>query len=115
MWRGLAGLVVKQFTWRFLMKRAGIALMGSVLLLTSAVAIPDVRHARAADGYAANARQALAGSVHELNADGQTLSKVMDALRNISGTNIVVNWSALEQAGVTKETVVTLAVREVPL
>jgi len=53
--------------------------------------------------------------VHELDVDGASLAKVIDYLHNATGANIVVDWKTLELAGVSKETTVSLRVREVSL
>lgn len=55
------------------------------------------------------------GRINEINVDAVPLSKVMDFLRNISGVNLVVNWKSLEGAGVTRDTPITLQVRDLPL
>lgn len=62
-----------------------------------------------------NSRRALGQNIRELNVDGQSLSKVVSYLRDISGANIVVNWKVLEDAGVSRDTPISLQVRELPL
>ncbi|HVX84263.1 MAG TPA: hypothetical protein VH253_05555 [Phycisphaerae bacterium] len=68
---------------------------------------------RAAPG--SNARWALGQSIQQIQADGIAVSKVIDYLRTISGANIVVNWKALEAAGVSQDAPITLDVRGVTL
>jgi uncharacterized membrane protein YgcG len=64
---------------------------------------------------AANAATALGEPIRELNVDGKSLSQVLDYLRTTTGTNMVVNWTVLEAAGITKDTPITLQVRDVTL
>ncbi|MGN6367697.1 MAG: hypothetical protein ACTHN5_05505 [Phycisphaerae bacterium] len=61
------------------------------------------------------ARWALDEVVPDINVDNISISQVMDFLRNSSGANLVVDWSVLETAGVSKESPVTLQVRGLPL
>ncbi|NNM84790.1 MAG: hypothetical protein HKL96_03415 [Phycisphaerales bacterium] len=56
----------------------------------------------------------LAANVHHIVANQTPFENVIDTLRSETGTNIVVNWSALEAAGVEKTTPVTLTLRDVP-
>jgi len=72
-------------------------------------------YGRAADTSAVNSRRALSMTIRELNVDGQSLGRVMDYLRDVSGTNIVVNWKALESASVMKDSPITMRVRDLPL
>ncbi len=62
-----------------------------------------------------SARRALSTNVTELKVDNIALSKVVDFLKDVSGTNIVVNWKVLEGAGVAKDTPISLEVRELTL
>ena len=57
----------------------------------------------------------LARTLPEMNFDGVALADAVDFLRDITAANIVVNWRALEGAGVTRETVVNLKLRSVSL
>ena len=57
----------------------------------------------------------LSQVIPSLDVDGLSMQRVMDYLRKTSGTNLTVNWKALEEVGVTKETVISLRVREVTL
>ena len=58
---------------------------------------------------------ALRTNMPQLNVKDAPLEKVIDRLRDFSGGNIVVNWKALEEAGVTKESPITLTVADVSL
>jgi hypothetical protein len=58
---------------------------------------------------------ALNRSLPEMNFDGVALSDAIDFVRDITAANIVVNWRALEGAGVTRETLVNLKLRNVSL
>jgi hypothetical protein len=62
-----------------------------------------------------NARRALASNISDLNVEAVALSHVIDYLKSVSGANIVVNWKVLEGAGVSKDTPVSLQVRELSL
>lgn len=61
------------------------------------------------------ANQALNRTLPETKFDNVTLSEAVDFLRDVSGTNIHVNWRALEQAGIGKDATVNLRLRSVPL
>jgi hypothetical protein len=51
----------------------------------------------------------------EMKFDGVALADAVDFLRDITSANIVVNWRALEGAGVTRDTVINLKLRNVSL
>src|SRR5436190_17297133 len=51
----------------------------------------------------------------EVKFDGVALVDAVDFLRDITDANIVVNWKALEAAGVTRETLVNIKLRGVTL
>src|SRR5215469_15883337 len=53
-------------------------------------------------------RQQLNQRLPELQFQGVTLGDAVDFLRDVSGANIVVNWKALESAGITRDTTVNL-------
>ena len=55
----------------------------------------------------------LGRALPELNFDGVALTDVIDFLRDVSGSNITVNWKALETAGVERNTPVTLRLKDV--
>jgi type II secretory pathway component GspD/PulD (secretin) len=85
------------------------------LLATGSAFFPANSPSRAAEIAPAKSRSSLGSVVAELNFDGAPLSKVIDFLRNISGTNLVVDWKTLETAGVQKDTPISLQIRDVTL
>ncbi len=58
---------------------------------------------------------ALNRSLPELKFDGVALSDCIDFLRDVSGSNINVNWKALAEANVQKDTPITVRLYGVPL
>ncbi len=64
---------------------------------------------------AARPRSPLSRVVPDLRLTGVALSDAIDSLRDLSGANIHVNWRALEEIGVGKDTSVNLRVRGVSL
>lgn len=60
-------------------------------------------------------RQMLNARLPELKMDGVPLTDAIDFLRDVSGANLHVNWRALEAAGVTRDTVITSQLRNVPV
>ncbi len=61
------------------------------------------------------ARRALNTTLPDLRFDNISLSDALDFLRDVSGANIHVNWRALEEAGVGKDTTVNVHLRSVAL
>lgn len=61
------------------------------------------------------ARAALRSTIPQINVENQSLSKVLTYLRDISNTNLTVNWKALEGANVSKDTPVSLNLVDVSL
>ncbi len=59
-------------------------------------------------------RNRLNDSVGRLSVNDQPFSEVVKLLRNETGTNIVVNWNALTNAGVSRQTPISLTLRSVP-
>jgi len=59
----------------------------------------------------ANPRVALARKLPELNLSNVSLSDAIDFLRDTSRANLHVNWAALENAGISKDTPVSLRLR----
>jgi beta-lactamase regulating signal transducer with metallopeptidase domain len=51
----------------------------------------------------------------EINLNGQEFADVLDFLRDVSGSKIVVNWRALEAAGINKDAPVTGRMKDVNL
>ncbi|MGC8624461.1 MAG: hypothetical protein ACP5VQ_04270 [Phycisphaerae bacterium] len=60
------------------------------------------------------ARLALARNVPKIVVNQQPFSSVVHLLRRQTGANIVVNWNALANAGVQKNTPISLTLRDVP-
>jgi hypothetical protein len=58
-----------------------------------------------------SARAALDRPVPELNADSTPFSRVIESLRGLSGANLVVDWKTLEAAGISKDSPISLNVR----
>lgn len=108
---------------------AGVV-VGALLTAVMAGAVPVVHGANGQGGGAGEAagvsaaprtravpaRLALGQPLRELSVDNVSLERVLNYLRDTSGANVVVNWRVLEeQANVTRETPITLSVREVSL
>lgn len=60
-------------------------------------------------------RASLNRTLPEMKFDGVAFADAVDFIRDITDANIVVNWKALEAAGVNKDTVVNLKLRNVTL
>jgi hypothetical protein len=60
-------------------------------------------------------RATLNTTLPEVNFNGVGLTDAIDFLRDVSGANIAVNWKALEEAGVAKDTPVNVRLRRVSL
>ena len=60
------------------------------------------------------ARLALARNVSKIVVNQQPFNSVVNLLRQQTGANIVVNWNALANAGVQKQTPISLTLRNVP-
>jgi hypothetical protein len=56
-----------------------------------------------------------AGPASEINFDNMPLSTVLDSFRDTAKVNVHVNWRSLEAAGITRDTAVTLKVRDVSI
>jgi uncharacterized membrane protein YgcG len=87
----------------------------TVGLLGTALLSPGHNAAGAAPAKGSVSRATLARTMPELKFDGIAFSDAVDFLRDVTAANLVVNWRALEGAGVTKDTVVNLKVRGVSL
>lgn len=61
------------------------------------------------------ARRQLSTTLPEVNFSGVALNDAIDFLRDVSGANLIVNWKALEEAGVTRDTPVTVRLRSISL
>jgi len=64
---------------------------------------------------AAKPRAALNTVLPDLNFAGITLSEALDFLRDVTGTNLHVNWRALEGIGVGRDTALNLRMRNIPM
>ena len=62
-----------------------------------------------------SARRAFAAIIPEVRIKEQPLGKVLDKLRDVSGSNINIDWKALEAAGVTKDSVISTSLTEISL
>jgi type II secretory pathway component GspD/PulD (secretin) len=60
------------------------------------------------------ARDRLEETLREITAESQGLEKVLNFLRDNMGANIFVNWTALQTAGIDKNTPVTISLKEIP-
>ena len=58
---------------------------------------------------------ALKRTLPEVKFNQVTLEDAVDFLRDVSGTNLHVNWRALEGVGITKQTPVTMQLSDVPM
>ncbi|HUO09660.1 MAG TPA: M56 family metallopeptidase [Phycisphaerae bacterium] len=61
------------------------------------------------------AAHALNTPIKEIRLDGQSLDKALTFLADTTNLNFVINWQALQNAGVDKNTPVTINVKNVPL
>ncbi|MCY2954283.1 MAG: hypothetical protein NTU53_20305 [Planctomycetota bacterium] len=61
------------------------------------------------------AKMALGRTIPAISFTNVPLRDAIDFLREISGVNVQVHWKALEQAGVTPDTMVNMRLRQVPL
>ncbi|HVT90610.1 MAG TPA: hypothetical protein VHD56_17275 [Tepidisphaeraceae bacterium] len=62
-----------------------------------------------------SAKRALEANIPDLRFDNISLSDAINFLRDTSGVNFHVNWSAIEAAGITKETTINIRLRSVSL
>jgi hypothetical protein len=60
-------------------------------------------------------RVALNAVLPDLNFAGVTFGDAMDFLRDVSGSNLHVNWAAVEAVGVGRDTIINLRLRNIPL
>jgi general secretion pathway protein D len=59
-------------------------------------------------------RARLEEPLREITAEQQGLERVLNFLRESSGSNIFVNWKALEAAGIDRNSPVTISLKEIP-
>src|SRR6202000_2035272 len=60
------------------------------------------------------ARSRLAENIKDITADQKGLEKVLNFLRENTGTNMDVRWKALEAAGIDRNTPVSVNLHDVP-
>lgn len=65
--------------------------------------------------FAVSIARALRMPLPDVNLNSVALADAIDYIRDVSNTNIVVNWRALEAAGVDKDVAITVRLRGVPL
>ena len=63
----------------------------------------------------AGIRQQMNQTIPEVPFSGVAFSDAVDYLRDISGANIVVNWKALEEAGIAKDAPINVRLRTITL
>jgi type II secretory pathway component HofQ len=68
-----------------------------------------------APSYAESIAKALRRPLPDVKLDSVSIADALDYIRDVTAVNIVVNWRALEAAGVSKDTTVTVRLRGVPL
>lgn len=87
------------------------------MLLTVAAGVLGVALIAAPTGAQRMGRTSasLNRNLPEMRFDGVALADAIDFLRDVTAANIVVNWRALEGAGVTKDTLINLKLRNVSL
>ena len=87
--------------------------MRRLACLVAAVVLGVAPMARAAGSTATH--QALSTLIPEVRLQGATLVDAIEFLRDISSVNLHVNWRALEAAGIGKDTVLNIRLRDVTL
>ena len=97
-------------TYRNLCVWVGVGLVAFAL---TAYGQPKAAEKQGADEKALAAQ--LEKPLPEINFQGQGFADVIDFLRDVSGTNIFVDWIALEKAGIDKNAPVTARLRDVKL
>jgi hypothetical protein len=88
---------------RLLLGSVAVALFAAIFAMSPAPAV------------AGTTNRQLDATLPELRLDGVALSDAIDFLRDVSDANIVVNWKALEEAGVSRDVPVTLHLRNISL
>lgn len=90
--------------------------MGWAMVASSAallLAAPSSLSADAAPASQPAAKSPLDRLLPELTFDGVAISDVFDFLRDVTGTNISVNWRRIEDAGVKRDTPVSMRLRNI--
>jgi hypothetical protein len=85
------------------------------LTLALAVAVTVFALASFNRAAATRPRVALNTVLPDLNFAGVTLGDAIDFLRDVSGSNLHVNWAAIEAVGVGRDSVINLRLRNTPL
>ena len=80
-----------------------------------AIAAARERAKRESEKRDADVRKALSAKIEGVKFDEASLLDVIDTLRDMSGANLHVNWRAMEAINVTRETPITLELRNAPL
>jgi uncharacterized membrane protein YgcG len=88
---------------RLLLGSVAVALFAAIFAMSPATA------------RAGTTNRQLDATLPELRLDGVSLADSIDFLRDVSDANIVVNWKALEEAGVSRDAPVTLHLRNISL
>ena len=83
---------------------------GHILIST----VPDPKHPRPAISVT-GIPDKLDRTLPDINFAGQSLTDVVDFLRDVAGVNIFVDWRGLEKAGVAKNTPVAVRLKAVKL
>jgi type II secretory pathway component GspD/PulD (secretin) len=90
---------------------------GNVVVISTPAALKALQAQFAADAKKSskdNDPAKLERTLPEVRFDAVKLSDVVDFLRDITGSNIFVNWNAMQQVGIKKDVPISLRLREVP-
>src|SRR5690242_12062700 len=69
----------------------------------------------ATSAFGGTVRTQLNHTIPEVPFNGVGFTEAIDFLRDVSGANITVNWKALEEAGISKDTPVNVRLHNVSL
>lgn len=89
--------------------------MRRFILLACISVLPLLHHDQARAATSGSAKNALNAVLPELRFDNVTVDSAIDFLRDASGANIHVNWRAIEESGIDKNTTINVRLRSVPL
>ncbi len=90
--------------------------MRQIILVVCCMLLLTLGARGAASGQGSvSARAALTRTLPDLRFDNITLAEAIDFLRDVSGANIHVNWRAIEDSGIGKDTTINVRLRSVPL
>lgn len=62
-----------------------------------------------------NAKSALNAVLPDIRFDSVSLNDAVEFIRDVSGANIHINWRAIEEIGIGKDTVINVRLRSVPM